>query len=425
MKLFTLLPLSRIIILASLVVFFTGILIVVVCTTILGGKTEISKHSRAIHPPPDPHAGMVAGATSIRNDSAQKIVEPPTITPAESSKIHTQSPSPASIERPSSAVKTNIPTTQSQLPNQTTPSMSAPYITPPTSVKSQVSNTRLPLYVDPDSQAKTTANTWRENGRAADATLMDKIAQNATAAWFVGGDDPYSNVHRYVTQAAANNSLPVLVAYNIPGRDCGQYSSNDTTASNYQVWINRMALGIGNNPAIIIVEPDALGLECLQNKQTYNMLSQAITRLTEQPQAAVYMDVASWIDPATMALRLRQVGIEHAQGFALNTSGFGWTNDLVSYGTNLSALIDNKHFVIDTSRNGNGPSMDKNDPEPWCNPPGRALGPIPTTHTYNPLVDAFLWIKVPGESDGNCKGSPPAGQWMPDYALGLAQNSHN
>ncbi|MEO9119524.1 MAG: glycoside hydrolase family 6 protein, partial [Solirubrobacteraceae bacterium] len=55
-------------------------------------------------------------------------------------------------------------------------------------------------------------------------------------------------------------------------------------------------------------------------------------------------------------------------------------------------------------------------------PPGRALGTAPTTNTGDPLVDALLWIKSPGESDGACHpGDPPAGEWWPAHALALAR----
>ncbi|RKN54957.1 endoglucanase, partial [Streptomyces klenkii] len=84
-----------------------------------------------------------------------------------------------------------------------------------------------------------------------------------------------------------------------------------------------------------------------------------------------------------------------------------------------SELLGGAHFVIDTSRNGNGPY--EGTDEPWCNPPGRALGDAPTAGTGDPLVDAYLWIKRPGESDGECRGGPPAGQWWPEYALALAR----
>ncbi|MFD5102266.1 glycoside hydrolase family 6 protein [Streptomyces albidochromogenes] len=40
--------------------------------------------------------------------------------------------------------------------------------------------------------------------------------------------------------------------------------------------------------------------------------------------------------------------------------------------------------------------------EDWCNPPGRGLSNRPTTATGDPLHDAKLWIKIPGESDGLC-----------------------
>jgi endoglucanase len=76
------------------------------------------------------------------------------------------------------------------------------------------------------------------------------------------------------------------------------------------------------------------------------------------------------------------------------------------------------------------------DPQDWCNPPGRGLGLRPTTDTGNPLADAFLWIKTPGESDGQCSRGrtdtggvdpewgivdPAAGAWFPQQALQLAQ----
>jgi endoglucanase len=72
---------------------------------------------------------------------------------------------------------------------------------------------------------------------------------------------------------------------------------------------------------------------------------------------------------------------------------------------------------VDTGRNGLGPHGE------WCNPPGRALGERPTTATGHALADAFLWVKSPGESDGPCNGSARSGEWMPEYALGLAQRA--
>jgi endoglucanase len=121
-----------------------------------------------------------------------------------------------------------------------------------------------------------------------------------------------------------------------------------------------------------------------------------------------------------MASRLASAGITAAQGFALNVSNFLTTAENVTYGEQLSALVGGRHFVIDTGRNGLGPAPDLQ----WCNPAGRALGPHPTSATGHPLVDALLWVKMPGESDGACNGGKVSGEWMPEYALGLAQRAN-
>ena len=120
-----------------------------------------------------------------------------------------------------------------------------------------------------------------------------------------------------------------------------------------------------------------------------------------------------------MAGQVTQAGIAQADGFSLNVSNFRTTSESTTYGKDLSSRVGGKHFVIDTARNGLGPNPD----DQWCNPPGRALGEKPSGSTLDPLVDAYLWIKPPGESDGSCNGGPPAGQWWADYALGLAQRA--
>ncbi len=54
-------------------------------------------------------------------------------------------------------------------------------------------------------------------------------------------------------------------------------------------------------------------------------------------------------------------------------------------------------------------------------PPGRA--PWARPRPRRPATSwstLYLWIKRPGESDGDCKGGPKAGDWWPEYALGLA-----
>ena len=146
----------------------------------------------------------------------------------------------------------------------------------------------------------------------------------------------------------------------------------------------------------------------------------AVDTLTRNPATAVYIDAghSRWVAADVMAGRLNDVGIAKARGFSLNTANFFTTAESIGYGDAISGLTNGKPYVIDTSRNGAGPV--EGDPLYWCNPGGRALGARPTTDTGNPKVDAFLWVKRPGESDGACRGAPGAGTFVSKYAIDLA-----
>lgn len=278
------------------------------------------------------------------------------------------------------------------------------------------------LFVDPASAAKQQADAWRRS-RPADAALMDRIAAQPLAQWMGGWNvDIGRDVSNAVSRITGANALPVFVAYNIPNRDCGQYSAGGAgSADAYKRWIRAFANGIGNRRAVVILEPDALaGMSCLnaQKQQERIDLIHDAVRVLKAKGAAVYIDAghAKWVNPADMANRLNRAGIAEADGFSLNISNFLGTSVNVAYGMEVSKRVGGKHFVIDTSRNGQNASNAGN----WCNPTGQRIGQTPTTHTGNPLVDAFLWIKAPGESDGTCGGGPAAGKWWGEYALGLA-----
>ena len=289
------------------------------------------------------------------------------------------------------------------------------------------------FFIDPNAHAARQAAAWEET-RPEDAALMTKLATHPQADWF--GDwtrEPELEIGARVTQITGVGALPILVFYTIPYRDCGFYSAGGANdPASYRAWMEAAAAGIGERPAVVILEPDALTLtDCLTVAQTierYDLLRFAIDVLEGLPQTDVYIDAgnATWLAPGEAAARLDRAGIAQATGFALNVANFHPTPASTVYGHAVSAAIttrDTTPFVIDTSRNGNGP-WETDDAEAWCNPPGRALGHPPTTDTGDDLVDAWLWIKVPGESDGECRGHPPAGQWDPEYALELVRNAN-
>jgi len=283
------------------------------------------------------------------------------------------------------------------------------------------------LHVDPWSAARKQADAWRPT-RPADAAQLDKIATQPQAEWFgEWSGEIEAAVSSPVGAAAAAGAVPVLVAYGIPERDCGSYSAGGlSSADAYRTWVRGFAKGIGDRAAVVILEPDALALlSCLSATDRATrlaLLEDAVGVLEARPAVSVYLDAghSAWVAADEMADRLTNAGVAQAQGFALNVSNFRLTPELLTYGKDLSARIGGKHFVLDTSRNGLGPS----EGGQWCNPPGRALGPTPRTlSTADSKVDAYLWIKRPGESDGPCDGGPSAGTFWADYALGLAQRT--
>ncbi len=288
------------------------------------------------------------------------------------------------------------------------------------------------FWVDPDSVAQGLARRWR-NDRPEDAALMEALAAQPAAFWV--GDwtaDVRGYVGRQTRKMARGGYLPVYVAYNIPKRDCGLYSAGGAAAADdYKRWIEDFASGIGDRKAVVILEPDALAAldQCLDQPDQAERLAlirHAVDVFAQLGHTYVYLDAghSQWVPAGEMAKRLRAAGVEHATGFALNVSNYKTTDEIVAFGTQVSAATGGKPFVIDTSRNGNGaPRADAATEGSWCNPTGRALGATPTADTANPLVHAFLWIKKPGESDGECNGGPKAGQFWPDMALQLARGA--
>ncbi|MEU5654678.1 glycoside hydrolase family 6 protein [Streptomyces sp. NPDC047737] len=286
-----------------------------------------------------------------------------------------------------------------------------------------------PYWVDPDGNAARQVAAYVKGGERENAELIRKIAEQPVGEW-IGPEDPQEAVKAVTGAAQEAGREPVLVLYNIPHRDCGQFSKGGAADGDaYRAWLEGVAQGIGDRRATVVLEPDAL-LHLVDgctprelHDERYALLKGAVERLKRQPRATVYVDAgnAGWETPAALDEPLRRAGIATADGFALNVSNFETTAASTDFGKRLSARVGGKPFVIDTSRNGNGP-YDGGDPaEKWCNPPGRALGEPPTTRTGDVLVDAYLWVKRPGESDGDCKGGPKAGDWWPAYALDLAR----
>ncbi len=170
----------------------------------------------------------------------------------------------------------------------------------------------------------------------------------------------------------------------------------------------------------MILEPDALAnMTCLSTSDQLirvRLLKDAISVLEAKHDVAVYIDAGhpNWVSASVMAQLLNEVDIASVQGFALNVSSFGTVADNIAFGRQISSLVGDKHFVIDTRVMGSDRL-----PMGMVQPARTCTWPRATTETDDALADAYLWIKPPGESDGTCNGGPVAGAWCPNMHLVL------
>ena len=219
--------------------------------------------------------------------------------------------------------------------------------------------------------------------------------------------------------------LPVLVVYNMPNRDIGQYSKGGAKSrESYLNFIKEFADGIGSNKPILVFEPDSLThateLGTDEQNDRLTLMKDGLQLLTDNCDALVYIDIghSNWLSSEEASKLINKVTNDKVRGFAVNVSNYRATQESMNWALQLCEHRPNDYFVIDTSRNGNGPHG--ND---WCNPPGRALGTPPTCDSNEEKCDAFLWIKIPGESDGKANKGPRAGRFWGEMAEALVNNN--
>jgi endoglucanase len=311
-----------------------------------------------------------------------------------------------------------------------TPSPSAPATrtTPARTAKQrQPAPTPAGLYRHPDSQVLDWVRAHPGDPRT--PVIASRIADRPAAVWFADYTPSTitARVRAVTSRAAAQHRVPVLVAYAIPGRDCGGASAGGAPdLGAYDGWIDAVAAGLGSQEVVVILEPDSVAqADCLSEPERaarFASLARAGRTLkAADAKARVYYDAghSDWNPPATQAARLARAGAASAassDGIFSNVSNFNSTSAEIAYDRRVLAALGGPAglgAVIDTSRNGNGAPAGG----AWCDPAGRSIGRAPTLRTGEARIDAYLWVKLPGESDG-CKGAP--GTFSASYAYELA-----
>lgn len=344
------------------------------------------------------------------------------------------------------------------------------------------------FYVDPNYTEKVS----RSQQRAPDlAAALEVVKRQPTALWLdriaaIEQLPAWLDGAREQGERVGRPTVPVVVVYNLPNRDCAAKASAGELAIEHdgerryrQEYIDVIARHLGADPTqqvAIVLEPDSLPnlvsnmgvAKCALSHDVYmHSVAYAIAKLS-LPNVSIYLDVAhaGWLgwqanqrqmmDVVMEVLRLAG-GSNRIRGFATNVANFNalegtWgkqlepsnpaANELVYVesfaATAVQAGFANPGFMIDTSRNGRAETRSRWGN--WCNIKGAGLGERPTI-APNALVDAYFWVKPPGESDGtadptavrfddNCAssdaapGAPEAGMWFHEYLLELVRNAN-
>lgn len=281
-------------------------------------------------------------------------------------------------------------------------------------------------YADPDSRTAQAAAQAEADGNVEEGAVFSRLAAIPSGIWLTPEQHPPGEVGVFVGSVvqAANeaNRAPLFVIYGIPDRDCsGGFSEGGLSVAEYGPWVQEIATAAAAAEYVAaVLEPDALAaaLECDARAERVELMSAAVDRLRAAG-VTTYVDGghSDWVSPARLAGLMREVGVESVRGFSTNVSNYQSDDDERRYAEGLSKRLGGVDYVIDNGRNGNG-SL-----EEWCNPPGRALGNEPGFVDDGTHLDAFLWVKPPGESDGECRGGPAAGEFWPERAMELAAAS--
>lgn len=280
------------------------------------------------------------------------------------------------------------------------------------------------LYLDVQGQGVRAARVAAASG-SPEAALLERVAAVPTAIWLtpeaVGLHQVEERVAEVATRAAERDQVAVFVIYGIADRDCtGGYSRGGLEPQQYRTWVERAARAMSDRGTVVaILEPDALAMmqDCADPQTRMDLLVHARKAL-DAANVTTYVDAghSAWIPATEMAERLRSVGVEKTRGFSVNVAAYQGEAETIAYAEDVvRALGDDSSYVMDTGRNGAGPG------DQWCNPAGRALGQRPGPGEGR--LDARLWVKPPGESDGTCGGGPPAGRWWNARAVDLARSA--
>jgi cellulose 1,4-beta-cellobiosidase len=322
------------------------------------------------------------------------------------------------------------------------------------------------------------------------ADAIRKVAQNPTAVWLdqisaIKNLKGWLDAAKKQQDASGKPTVTVVVVYDLPNRDCsaaasaGELKVSENGLARYKSeFIDPITAEFKahpDQPIVVVLEPDSLGNlatnmalpMCQEARPAYKEGVVYAIKSFAMPNVSVYLDAAhsgwlGWDDNrAKIGKIFKQVlndagGPQMIRGFALNIANYTHLSNRdgaileptnpcpneLTYAKTLKRTLElygfkDHGFMVDTSRNGKGNI--RKAWGSWCNVHGAGLGERPRAEP-EPGIDAYFWVKPPGESDGVAdpkaprydemcggpdatKGAPQAGQWFESYFVDLVRNA--
>ncbi|OUM63030.1 glycoside hydrolase family 6 protein [Piromyces sp. E2] len=297
-------------------------------------------------------------------------------------------------------------------------------------------------------------------------TKAEKVKYTPTAIWLSWEQAP-DYIPFHLSQAADQTTVYIL--YWIPTRDCNSIASQGGAQSmdEYKDYVNRILKGFESYPdnkIALVIEPDTLGnmITAQSNdlcKNVHNLhkqaISYAVNTLASLDNVQAYIDAAHgrWLGPhvdkvADVIKEILDMAPEgKIRGLSTNVSNYQSTKDEYAYHEKLHAALEkvgihDMKFIVDTSRNGVDVAESIAKTGTWCNVKGTGFGERPRGNpdpVNMPLLDAYLWLKPGGDSDGSSTGDHAdpvcshedsllgagnAGDWFHEYFVQLVTNAN-
>ena len=188
-----------------------------------------------------------------------------------------------------------------------------------------------------------------------DGETAAQAAEPGNLGWEQADADLTRQVRQTLAAARLENAVPIFVAYNIPGRDCSEYSAGGApTDAAYDAWIATLGKALGDAQAVVIEEPDALAnlpgycgsayaseFPDITNTTRIDDIRYAVSTLEKDPDISLYLDAGNsgWQNAGGMAETLTAADVQQTQGFVLNISNYQYDANSDYYGTWVSSCI--------------------------------------------------------------------------------------